>query len=351
MRAARAAMKRAAIDFLRRIMSAGMMQTAERDYRALTEDAGAVDASGRAFLEMTGADRAKFLHNLSSNDILRLTPGDGCEALLLNAKGRIVGHVFVYCTEDSLILDASPGQNQKLLAHLDRYIIREKVTLHDRTADMGQWLLAGPRAQAVLESLGLEAPQAVLGHVRTKLNRPDLADVLLFLRRSGLLGAATWTLLAPRDKHQALAESLQNAGVVLCGPEAAEAVRIEAGVPQYDRDISEDNLPQELNRTDRAISFTKGCYLGQETVARIDALGHVNRTLAGLRFAGSVIPEAGCELSGASDAVMGRVTSAAFSPRVGGAVALGYVRQGHNLPGSKLSSSAGDAEVVPLPMI
>jgi folate-binding Fe-S cluster repair protein YgfZ len=131
-----------------------MTNTLGEEYRALTAAAGVADVSDRTFVELTGADRAKFLHNLCSNEILRLTPGRGCEALLLNAKGRVVGHVFVYGSEDSLILDSSPGQGEKLVSHLDRYIIREKVELRDCTAEMSQLLLAGPQAATLLETLG-----------------------------------------------------------------------------------------------------------------------------------------------------------------------------------------------------
>src|SRR5690606_6094431 len=130
---------------------------------------------------------------------------------------------------------------------------------------------------------------------------------------------------------------------------AVEVARIEAGMPLYGMDITDDNLPQEVDRNDWAISFNKGCYLGQETVARIDALGHVNRTLVGLRFASESVPEPGGELL-AGDKVVGHVTSAAWSPAQRRAVALGYVRQGHNRPSARLVSAVGEAEVIALPM-
>jgi folate-binding protein YgfZ len=125
--------------------------------------------------------------------------------------------------------------------------------------------------------------------------------------------------------------------------------RIEAGTPLFGQDITEKNLPQEVARDALAISFTKGCYLGQETVARIDALGHVNQTLCGLRFAGPDSPPPGTELT-IDDKVVAHVTSAAFSPRLGGPLALGYVRRGHTLPGTAFTSSRGPASVVKLPL-
>ena len=321
-----------------------MSVTWKNEYLALTESAGLADVSDRAFLELAGADRAKFLNNLCSNDVLRLTPGAGCEALLLNAKGRIVGHVFVYCSPEALVLDAAPGQAEKLTAHLDRYIIREKVELRDRTSEFAQLLLAGPQAVALLQRLGAPVPRETLSHAPA-----EIAGQPVFLRRSGLTGPESFTIVCSASDKGAALKTLQEAGAEQCSNEAVEAARIEAGRPLYGQDISEDNLPQELDRNDRAINFTKGCYLGQETVARIDALGHVNRTLVGLRFSTSEPPPPGTELK-AGDAVVGRVTSSAYSPRVNSAIALGYVRAGHNQPGARLASAAGEAEVLALPM-
>jgi hypothetical protein len=143
--------------------------------------------------------------------------------------------------------------------------------------------------------------------------------------------------------------ALIEAGAVACGDESFEAARVEWGFPLFARDISDKNLPQEVARDPLAISFVKGCYLGQETVARIDALGHVNKTLVGIRFDGQAIPEplAALEADGQS---VGHVTSAVFSPRMAAPLALGYVRRGNNVAGSRLNSPVGEAEVVALPV-
>ncbi len=321
-----------------------MSETLAMEYLALTQGVGLADLSGRAYIELQGADRAKFLHNLCSNDILRLTPGQGCEAFLLNAKGKIVGHVFVYCSPDTLVLDSSPGQGEKLAAHLDRYIIREKVTLADRTEEFAQLLLAGPQAAAALGKVGCDAPQDLLAH-----GKMEIAGQTVFVRRSGITGPQAFSLVCASEQKGVVMQALKDSGVTLCGPYAVEVARIEAGMPLYGMDITDDNLPQEVDRNDWAISFNKGCYLGQETVARIDALGHVNRTLVGLRFASESVPEPGGELL-AGDKVVGHVTSAAWSPAQRRAVALGYVRQGHNRPSARLVSAVGEAEVIALPM-
>jgi folate-binding protein YgfZ len=319
-----------------------MNATLEAEYCALTDAAGLADVSSRTMIKISGADRAKFLHNLCSNDILRLAPGQGCEAFLLNVKGKVAGHVFVYCSEESLILDSSPGQGEKLVSHLDRYIIREKVDLGEEDL-FSQFLISGAKASGPLQRLGCPMPQEMLSH-----RIGYIAGMPVFVRRSGLTGQDSFTLLCLAAQKDDVTKALTGAGAMWCGAAAVDAVRIEAGVPLYGVDITEDNLPQEVDRNDRAISFTKGCYLGQETVARIDALGHVNRTLVGLKFISHGEPTCG-ELK-AGDVLVGRMTSSAYSPYFGAGIGLGYVRQGHNQPGARLHCNGHEAEVVPLPM-
>jgi folate-binding protein YgfZ len=134
-----------------------------------------------------------------------------------------------------------------------------------------------------------------------------------------------------------------------CSRETLEMLRIEQGYPWFGVDISEENLPQEVNRNQQAISFTKGCYLGQETVARIDALGHVNRMLCGVAFSGNEMPDAGLQLN-SGDKVAGQVTSAAWSPKLGHPLALAYLRRGSEAPGTTLSSVSGDGTVMAIPI-
>jgi folate-binding protein YgfZ len=143
--------------------------------------------------------------------------------------------------------------------------------------------------------------------------------------------------------------ALAAAGATPCDPDAFHAARIEWGFPLFGIDISDKNLPQEVARDALAISFVKGCYLGQETVARIDALGHVNKTLVGVRFDGHTVPATGLELSASGNKV-GEVASATWSPRLKAPLALAYVRRGSNTPGTRPTSSAGNAEVVALPI-
>ena len=314
-------------------------------YDALTRGAGLVDLSDWTQLEMTGDDRGAFLQNLCTNEVRKLTAGTGCEAFITNVQGKMLGHVYVFCGPSSLILVTVPGQAETLLPHLERYHINEKVELADRTETWGQLLLAGEHSGRLLETVcGALPGEARLAHVEV-----HLAGERLWLRRVDITGPAGFLIAGTTAAIDAAVAALVDAGAVRCDDAAFQATRIERGTPLFGRDITDANLPQEVDRNDLAISFVKGCYLGQETVARIDALGHVNRTLCGLRFAGHDDPATGVECT-AGDKVVATVTSATFSPKLGVPLALAYVRRGHNQPGTKLISAAGEAEVVTLPV-
>ncbi len=169
------------------------------------------------------------------------------------------------------------------------------------------------------------------------------------MRRVDLTGPDGFEISAEAADLPAVRDALAAAGAEPCAAVAFEAARIEWGFPLFGRDISEKNLPQEVARDARAISFVKGCYLGQETVARIDALGHVNRTLVGVRFSSNGAPTPGMELT-SDGATAGTVTSASYSPQLRAPMALAVVRRGKNTPGTRLQSAAGDSEVVALPV-
>lgn len=313
------------------------------EYEALESRAGLVDFSARTRIEFSGDDRASFLHNLCTNEVRKLAPGAGCEAFVADARGHLAGHVFIFCRQPSLLLETVPGQEAKLLAHFDRYLIREKVELTGRTADEAEFLLAGPRAAEILATLTpAQLPSERLGNVET-----ELAACRALIVRVDWTPYEGFLAFCRQSDAVVVWRALQAAGARPCGRQAWETARIEAGLPCYEADLNEQNLPQEAGRDALAISFVKGCYLGQETVARIDALGHVNKSLVGLKFAGDRIPEPGLELT-TDGQPAGQVTSGCYSPRFGCPVALGYVRRGLTQPGTKLESSLGSAEVTNL---
>lgn len=322
-----------------------MLITSDSEHHALTRGAGLVDLTERTRIELTGDDRASFLHNLSTNDIKGLAAGLGCEAFLLNARGHVLGHVFVICRPQSLVVETVPDQEESLLAHLDRYLIREKVALHPRTDDWGELLLAGPRAADLLSSLlGAPPPAERLWHIEAQWQGQPLTVVRVEMTHPG-----GYLIFYPQAAASTVVDALVALSAVVCSATAFDAARIEAGFPWYGRDITDKTLPQEVARDQMAISFKKGCYIGQETVARIDALGHVNKSLVGVRFDGVGVPPADAELRSSGE-IVGQLTSAAFSRRLGSALGLAYVRRGSDRAGVKLESAFGAAEVVELPL-
>src|SRR5262245_23136409 len=250
------------------------------EYDALTRGCGMAPWLDRTQIEFTGTDRASFLHNLCTNNVRDLQPGQGCEAFITNVHGKTIGHGYVLCGAESLVLDTVPGQAGKLLPHFEKYHIREQVVFRDRTPAWRELLLAGEGASDLLARLTDSPPPAS----RLQHGIVQLAGGAVWLRRVDLCGPHSFLLSGEGSALQAAWSALSAQGARPCGHEAVEMVRIEAGTPLFGQDISDKNLPQELARDALAINFTKGCYLGQETVARIDALGHVNQTLRGVRF-------------------------------------------------------------------
>jgi len=316
-----------------------------KQHRAFTQEAAFGPLGPRTQIEVTGADRIKFLQNYCTADINRLAPFSGTEAFITDVKGKVLGHVFIYCGEESLAIETAPGGAETLLPHLERYTLADDVQLQDVSEGWKFFHIGGPKAAEILQTLtGDEPPQTYLdfliGHI---------GDAQVALGRGGAIDPRGFTLCCSSEQAEAVAASLAEAGMQPCEADVLQILRVEAGVPAYGIDITDANLPQEANRNEQAISFTKGCYLGQETVARLDALGHVNKLLVGVKFVGPAVPEAGAELK-AADKPVGKVTSAVFSPRLDAPLALAYVRTQHSEPGARLSSEVGEAEVVALPV-
>ena len=294
-------------------------------YTALTQKFGIVDWSDRTTIAITGTDRIEFLNNLSTQNVKSLTAGDGCETFFCNVQGKILAYAFLFCEPDRIVLHTVPGQAEPLMAHIDKYIIMESVELEDLTAKTAQLMVAGPEAEKVLGKLMKEAlPSDPLKHVAAELG--DLAGVSVTVVRSDVLGAATFSVVVEAAAKESVANLLRSAGGVDCKAAVAETVRIENRFPFFGQEISENSLPQEVGRDEQAISFTKGCYLGQETVARIDALGHVNWQLVRLDFKSDADVAAGMEVV-ADGKPVGNVTSVSWSPANEAPVALARVRR------------------------
>jgi folate-binding protein YgfZ len=313
----------------------------EFEYAAARSSAALFDLSDRTQIELTGGDRAKFLHNFCTNDIRSLKPGQGCEAFVCNVQAKTLGHIFVFAAPESLLIDSVPGANISLLKHLQKYHITEDVEFVDRTAEWGTLFLTGPGAAAVLACLQLPGEDLTpLEHTLADWNGTQL-----FIRRTDWLQLPGWEVIVPRDKLAEVWVALKDSGAKPAGSDAWEPLRLEAGLPVYGVDVTADNLAPEAGRNASTISYTKGCYLGQEPIARIDAMGHVNRTLRGIRFEPGAVPAAGSELvmNGDTDRVVGQVTSAAHSFQTGAPVAIGYLKRHYDTPGQAVRARSGGA--------
>lgn len=248
------------------------------------------DLSNRTQIEVTGRDRVKFLHSFCTNDIKKLQPGQGCEAFVTNVNGKVLGHIFVFAERDSLWLESVAGSAATLLPHLDRYLITEDVRFTDRSTEFAEWLLVGTQSTELLERLGLiVAALPRYGHLASGTATLPLRAI----RRVEWLDSPTWLLSMPAAQRDEVQRTLTQAGAQLATEDEFHSLRIAAGFPLYGIDITEENLAQEVGRTALAISFTKGCYLGQEPIARIDAMGHVNRQLCRLEISSGPLPAPG----------------------------------------------------------
>ena len=311
------------------------LDTLAGEYRALTAGCGLVDRAGRGRLALTGADRREFLHGQITNDIEGLEPGHGCYAALLTHKGKMLSDLRVLDLGDELLLSCERAGLQELFNMIRRYKLGSDVELHKRTIEMGELSLIGPEARRVA---GAEA----LGPAEHDNLRAEIGGRPVVLAATDL-GV---DVFCDAESTEAVRAALLAAGATEVGEAAAELVRVESGRPRYGADLDDNVIPQEAGLNERAVSFTKGCYVGQETVARLFYRGKPNRHLRGLKLGAPVEPGTPLRLG---EKEVGRVTSAAVSP-VHGPIGLALVRREAE-PGTTLAAGDGDvsAEVVELP--
>jgi folate-binding protein YgfZ len=316
---------------------AATTENRESSYRALTEGAGVVDRSELGKLGLTGAQAAELLNGQVSNDVEALGPGTGCYATLLTNKGKMLGDLRVLSTGDELLLITERAALQALFDQIRRGAIGWQAELHKRTLQLGLLSVIGPRARDVVPGAGALPPQE-----HANVSAPiDGANVLLVATDLGV------DMVCAADDTERVRDALLAAGARLVDEEAAEIVRVESGRPRYGVDLDDATIPQEAGLNERAVSFTKGCYVGQETVARLHWRGKPNRHLRGLRLSEPAASGVPLRLG---EREVGRVASVAVSP-VHGPIALAIVRREAG-PGDTVSVGDGDAvsaQVVELP--
>jgi folate-binding protein YgfZ len=309
------------------------------EYRVLTEGCGLIDRSERGKLALTGSERKSFLAGQVTNDIEGLQAGGGCYAAFLTHKGKMLGDLRVLAAEDEgaepeLLLDTERATLQALFDMIRRFKIGYDVELHKRTVQRGLLSLVGPGARALAGAEDLPAEEhahragEIAGH-----------DVRLIVTDAGV------DVLCDAEATGAVRDALLAAGATPVSEDAAEIVRVERGRPRYGRELDDGTIPQEAGLNDRAVSFTKGCYVGQETVARLFYRGKPNRHLRGLRLSEPAPPGAELRLG---ERVVGRLATSVVSP-AHGPIALALVRR-EAAPGDALQVAGGaTAQVVALP--
>ena len=306
---------------------------------ALHETVGILDLSFRSRICLTGADRVRFLHGQVTNDIKRLKTGEGGYAAITTAKGKMESDLNICVLQDELLLDFEPGLTEKISQRLEKYIVSDDVQVVDVAPHYGLLSVQGPEAEAVIKALGIfpNLPAKPLQSVKT--SDATLGEIYLVnqprLRANGFdLFVPTNSLGAVADKLIAAAKSM---GGRACGWDAFEIARIEAGVPRFGADMDDTNIPLECGIEARAVSYSKGCYIGQEVINRIHSIGHVNKELRGLRLADDLksLPAKGDKLFHDGKEV-GYLTSAIKSPALNANIALGYVRREANAIGTEL---------------
>lgn len=316
-----------------RISAAEMISLDE--YRALHDGAGILLRDDRGRITLRGTDSKAYLHGMLSNDILALEPGGWCYATLLTPQGRMISDMRVFDLGELILLDLERDVTPVVQQHLDKFVITEDVTVNDVTGDWSQIGVYGPRA-------------AGSGDVLTAAAADPSWSPPLFVLPSSDIGVAGVDLIVPAGSAAATIAALERAGALRVSPATAEVTRIEAGIPKFLVDMDTATIPLEAGIEDRAISMTKGCYVGQEVIIRVlhRGSGRVAKKLVSLAIDGGDARHDDRVFAGERE--VGRITSAADSPRTGKRLALGYVQRDFVEPGTELmvTTARGAARAV-----
>jgi folate-binding protein YgfZ len=327
--------------------------TSDAAYAAARRGAASITRSDRGRIVVSGADRASYLQGLLTNDVVALKAGEGCYAAYLTAQGRMISDLHVYELGDTMLLTMAGDVKEVVLAKLDQFIFSEDVQLGDVTETFAQVAVVGPdaaqAASAVLGGVTADRLRSLAEHGNLRTQWDGAAVIIVRVTDTGEPG---FDLFVDRARVEALTTALGAAGVVGVDEATADAIRIEAGIPVFHRDMDEETIPLEASLESRAISFSKGCYVGQEVVIRVLHRGHgrVARKLVGLAVDGASVPPRGAVIR-SGDRQIGEVTSSTRSPALERPIALGYVHRDFLEPGTKVTVGDAAAEVVTLPFV
>jgi folate-binding protein YgfZ len=316
------------------------------------QSVGLFAPTDRGLLAVTGGDRVRWLEGMLSNRVGSLAEGperSGCYALLLSPKGRIVADLHVLLRDEGFWLELEAAAVAEVRARLERYVIADDVAIADATPDWARLALVGPAAQDLLG--GATGAPVTLGE--DACAQVTLAGAEVVVAAFGATGLPSFQLFVPPGEVERAADSLRRAAsdALVEGDAAAlEVLRIEAGLPRLGAELDEEVFPAEARLVERAVSLEKGCYTGQEIVARLHSRGQVNHLLVGLRCEDSGPPAPDTPLRDEREKAVGEVTSACVSATEG-AIALAYVRRELAEPGTALWAGTRRVRVAPLPFV
>jgi folate-binding protein YgfZ len=321
------------------------------EFAALVSGCGLYDLSGRAKINLTGSDQIRWLNGMVTNNIRDLAVNHGVYAFLLNPQGRILGDLYAYNRGGSLLLDTDQSQLEKLLAIFDKYIIMDDVEVANISSQLTAIGIAGPNGKEVLKAVGIELPPL------NPLQFTDITwqNVELTAVRGDNPTVESYEFWLDPENVTSVWESLVKAGSRPAGANAVELLRIASGIPRYGHDIRERDLPPETGQ-DRALHFSKGCYVGQEIVERIRSRGAVHRQFAGFEIQASEetrpLPPLGTKVQ-VDGKDVGEITSAASLPTANGErpVALGYIRREVGAIGKQVYAAGTEFTVAKLPFV
>ena len=308
------------------------------EYWAVRKTVGLSDISHLGLLQVTGRDKLSFLNGLLTNEVLKLGTGDGAHSALLNTKARVLADLYIYSRDEDLLIDTGDLGGIRVKEILDRFIITEDVKIKDVASQYVHLTLQGPEATDETKALLGSTPE------NKSLQHKMIGPTTVINRdRTGQTG---YDMIIPNDEAEAVWQGLLLKGVTPVGQDALEILRLEAGYPRYGIDVDENIIILEAGFKD-AISFTKGCYMGQEVVARATHIGRVNKNLVQFRSDTDLTPSRSSKFSSEGKEA-GHVTSAAFSPSLKAVVGLGYAQRDFAREGTKLNVESGRG---PLPTV
>jgi folate-binding protein YgfZ len=312
-----------------------------------------VDRSDRAWIVVSGHDRRSYLQGMLTNDIVALQAGAGCYAAYLTPQGRMIADLWVYELGDAILISTAREVKPTVLARLDQFVFTEDVQLGDVSETFAAVAAIGPQSAQAVSSVISGASADRLSALPEHGNlRAEFRGQPAIVLRVTDTGQAGFDVLVAAPQLEELKAALHAAGAVDVDAATADALRIEAGMPKFHRDMDEETIPLEAGIEGRAISLTKGCYVGQEVIIRVLHRGHgrVARKLVGLTLDQSAVPPAGATVT-ADARDVGAITSSAFSPALQKAVALAYVHRDFVAPGTMLTVAGVKAAVTSLPFI